>query len=113
MTQEKTPIGEMLLVGTVAVQLFSRVYYGRVEYVAEIGKPWTNQQNGVTKIIPQMKATATRDYVAAATLAAEKLENLQQAQFAHTVHSAAQSTSSLEAEVAAEPASDNLKLKLA
>ncbi|QDV74526.1 hypothetical protein [Botrimarina mediterranea] len=111
MTNQKAPIGELTLVGTVAVQLYSRVYYGRIEYFAEIGKPWTNHQNGVTKIIPQMKAASTRDYVAATSLAAEKLDELSRAQFQHGVHAAAQSTSPLGAD--ASRTKEPLKLKLA
>ncbi|QDV73683.1 hypothetical protein [Botrimarina mediterranea] len=113
MTQQKTPIGEIALVGAVAVQLYSRVYYGRIEYFAEIGKPWTNRQNGVTKIIPQMKGAATRDYVAAAELAAQKLDELQRAQFQHGVYTAAQSVSPLEGEALPSPSEEPLKLKLA
>lgn len=115
MTQEMTPIGEMMLVGTVAYRLYSRVYYGRIEYVAEIGRPYTNQKTGVTKIITQMKGSATRDYLAAAQYAAEQLEQLQQAQFKHTVQAATQSVSSLEleTEVTAEKPQEELKLKLA
>ncbi|TWT37176.1 hypothetical protein KOR34_21230 [Posidoniimonas corsicana] len=119
MAQRKTTIGDMILVGAVAYQLYSRIYYGQVEYYAEIGRPYTDKATGRTSIIPQMKAVATRDFLAAAEQAATKLEELRAAQFKHGLATNAQTITPIK--VASCPPSDSepddvqqpLSLKLA
>ncbi|QDV73194.1 hypothetical protein [Botrimarina mediterranea] len=119
MAQNKKPIGDMMLVGAVAYQLYSRIYYGQVEYYAEIGRPYTDKSTGRTSIIPQMKAVATRDFLAAAEQAGSKLDELRSAQFKHSLAINAQTITPLAAglEAVSDPEPETyqepLSLKLA
>lgn len=80
------PIGEIVLIGRSGYQLYSHSYRGKVEYRADVGKPWTNTKTGVTKILPFMQADSTRDYQEASNLAANELEELRKAEFRQDVH---------------------------
>lgn len=97
MKKNKTPVGDMTLVGAVAYQLYSRIYYGQVEYFAEVGRPYRDKTTGRTAIIPQLKASAINDYRVAVDQAASKLEELRSAQFKQTIAHDAQAITPLAA----------------
>lgn len=114
MTNTDKPVGEMVLIGRTAYQIYSHIYRGVVQYRAKIGKPWLNKETGVTAILPFMQDDSTRDYSQAVLQAAQQLEQLQIAGFRQQVHHRAASISPMdpvvEEEFRTEP---SLKLKLA
>jgi len=81
MNQQDKPIGDIVLVGRAAYQLYSHNYRGEVEYRADVGVPWKNKATGITKILPFMQDHSTRDFAHAAQKAAAKLEQLRQNAF--------------------------------
>ncbi|WP_425399068.1 hypothetical protein [Aeoliella sp.] len=90
MTQTNKPVSEMYLVGSVAYQLYSNVFRGRVQYYGKIGKPVIDRQTGESSILPWMMDNGTRDYIAACEIVARELEGLRNAAFRQDVqHSAA------------------------
>jgi len=112
MNQQDKPIGEVVLVGRCGYQLYSHTYRGEVEYRADIGKPWKDKTNGVTKILPFMQGDSTRDFEEAAREAGEKLKALRQAAFTQDSLKLAASVTPItfsDAEIDEQP----LELKLA
>ena len=81
MNQQDKPIGDIVLFGRCGYQLYSHNYRGEVEYRADVGFPWKDKTTGITKILPFMQDHSTRDFVQAAQVAAEKLEQLRQSAF--------------------------------
>jgi len=89
-------VGEIVLIGRAAYQLYAHTYRGALYYRATVGKPWTDKQNGVTRVLPFMQDDSTRDFLEAATEAARQLEAFRAAAFREQVHSSAASISPLE-----------------
>ena len=86
MTQTNKPVSEMYLVGSVAYQLYSNVFRGRVQYYGKVGKPVVDRQTGESSILPWMMDNGTRDYIAACEIVARELEGLRNAAFRQDVH---------------------------
>ena len=96
MAYQETPIGQIELVGKVAYQLYSYVYYGNVKYRAKLGIPRHQKDTGETFIIPMMEDDSTRDYQAAVEIVAPLLEELRTAAFRQKSLNGTATTSSLE-----------------
>jgi len=108
------PVGEIVLVGRTAFQIYSHIYRGVIQYRAKLGKPWTNHKTGETVILPFMQDDSTRDYAEATTLAAQQLEVLRTADFRQGVHKSAATTTPVTALTEKQlGAESTLELKLA
>ncbi|QEG35910.1 hypothetical protein [Bythopirellula goksoeyrii] len=108
------PIGEIVLVGRAAYQLYSHTYRGVVQYRAKVGKPWTNAQTGETLVLPFMQDDSARDFMEASRQAGEQVEALRAAQFRQVVHTSAASITPLAKTTEQEFEADKpLGLKLA
>lgn len=105
------PIGEIVLVGRAAYQVFSHSYRGEVEYRAEVGKPYKDKATGVTKILPFMQDHSTRDFIEATQRASGVIEELRQSAFRQDTHKLAASVSPLS--IHDEETLERLALKLA
>ncbi len=91
MANTNKPLGEIVLIGSAAYQLYSDTFRGRVQYYAKVGKPLLDRKTGEASVLPWMTDNATRDFLAAAEQAAEELEQLRNAAFRQDVQRTATS----------------------
>ena len=76
MDNQRKPIGQPVLIGKMAYQIYSRVWDGQVRYIAKVGKPYVGKETGLFGIITELEDHTAADFLLAARQAKKELARL-------------------------------------
>ena len=75
-SRKPKPLGQPVLVGKMAYQIYSRVWDGRIRYLAKVGRPFVSKGTGQMEIIAELEDHAAADFLLAARMAKKQLRQL-------------------------------------